>query len=83
MFYWVSTPDDAGDVTAAAIRAVDVEKNLVVIGGSATEAPLLLVYDDNDQFSVGASGSEANPTSMAAFEEALARPTSPATTTRS
>ena len=69
MFYWVATPTAAGDVTAADIRAVDVEKNIVVIGGSATEAPQLLVYDDNDQFVV--DGSNAT---LAAFEEALARP---------
>ena len=68
MFYWVATPTAAGDVAAADIRAVDVEKNIVVIGGSATEAPQLLVYDDNDQFVIGT----ANAT-LAAFEEQLAK----------
>ncbi len=68
MFYWVATPAAEGDVTAAELRVADVEKKLVVIGGSASEAPQLLEYDDNDQFVIGT----ANGT-MSDFEAELAK----------
>ena len=66
-FYWAS-PAAAGEVTAADIRVADVDRNTVVIGGDATTAPSVLVYDDNDQFVIGTANS-----TMAAFEEALAK----------
>ena len=66
-FYWVS-PAAAGDVTAADVRVADVESNTVVIGGDGSTSPQLLVYDDNDQFIIGAENS-----TMAAFEEQLAK----------
>ena len=66
-FYWAS-PAAAGDVTAADIRVADVDRNTVVIGGDATTAPSVLVYDENDQFVIGTANS-----TMAAFEEALAK----------
>ncbi len=66
-FYWAS-PAAAGDVTAADIRVADVDTNTVVIGGDASTAPSVLVYDDNDQFVIGTANS-----TMAAFEEALAK----------
>ncbi len=68
MFYWVATPTAAGDVSAAGLRVADVEKNIVVIGGSTSEAPQLLVYDDNDQFVIGTANS-----TMADFEAELAK----------
>ena len=45
------------------------EQNAIIVTGS--DGPQLVTYDDNDQYSVGPSG-EVAPTSMAAFEDALA-----------
>lgn len=67
-FYWASRPAAAGDVTAADIRVVDLDKNTVIIGGDATTAPSVLVYDDNDQFVIGTDN-----VTLAAFEEQLAK----------
>ncbi|MDE0655625.1 MAG: Ig-like domain-containing protein [Acidimicrobiaceae bacterium] len=66
-FYWAS-PAAAGDVTAADIRVADVDRNTVIIGGDASTAPSVLVYDDNDQFVIG-----ANNVTLAAFETQLAK----------
>ena len=74
-FYWAKPASTAEDLTAlqtsTVVRVADADSNTLIIGGSATSAPLLVRYDDNDQFVVGPNDSEA-PTSMAAFEEALA-----------
>ena len=72
-FYWVATPTVTAParsttVTAADLRVANVERNIVVIGGDASTAPQLLVYDDNDQFVIGTANS-----TMAAFEEELAK----------
>ncbi|WP_420611993.1 S-layer homology domain-containing protein [Candidatus Spongiisocius sp.] len=67
-FYWASRPAAAGNVTAADIRVVDLDTNTVIIGGTATEAPSVLVYDDNDQFVIGTGN-----VTLAAFEEQLAK----------
>ena len=53
--------------TAAEVRVADLESNTLIIGGDASTAPLLVRYDDNDQFVVG-----TNESTMEAFEEALA-----------
>ena len=72
-FYWVApvaapvAPATSVAVAAAALRVADVENNTVIIGGDTSNAPQLLVYDDNDQFVVDGSNS-----TMAAFEAALA-----------
>ena len=70
-FYWAKRATAAADITALAtttvVRVADADSNTLVIGGSASEAPLIVHYDDNDQFAVGdALGG------MAAFEKALA-----------
>ena len=67
-FYWVA-PAAGPSLDSGAVLAADVERNTLVIANSA--GPQLVLYDDNDQYSVGASGAEAL-TGMAAFEEALA-----------
>ncbi|MDE0161044.1 MAG: hypothetical protein OXL98_04845 [Acidimicrobiaceae bacterium] len=67
-FYWVSAPTAVGDVTAGVLRVAEADTNTVIVGGSASEAPQRLVYDDNDQFVIGS----ANAT-MAAFEAELAK----------
>ena len=71
-FYWAKRATAAADITALAtttvVRVADADSNTLVIGGSASEAPLIVSYDDNDQFAVGdALGG------MAAFEAALAK----------
>ena len=67
-FYWTA-PAAGPSLASGAVLAADVERNTLVIANS--DGPQLVLYDDNDQYSVGVSGSEAL-TDMAAFEEALA-----------
>ena len=67
-FYWAA-PAAGPDLPRLNVLAADLERNTLVIVGS--DGPQLVIYDDNDQFEVGPSGSQA-PTDMAAFEEALA-----------
>ena len=67
-FYWAA-PATGPDVTSGAVLAVDLERNTIIVANA--DGPQLVLYDDNDQYAVGASGAEAL-TSMAAFEEALA-----------
>ena len=71
-FYWArpaSTTDD--DVTLLAnstvVRVFDADSKTLVIGGAQDAAPLIVRYDDNDQFEVGDA-----LTDLAGFEEALA-----------
>ena len=75
-FYWAKRATAAADITALAtatvVRVADADSNTLVIGGSDSTAPLIVSYDDNDQYSVGESGSEAL-TDMASFEAALAK----------
>ena len=73
-FHWVE-PAAGPDIEYGAVVAVDFERNTLVIDGNAVIH--LVIYDDNDQFAfvVGqdALGLDIEaPTSMAAFEEALA-----------
>jgi hypothetical protein len=74
-FYWAVRATTAAHnttlTTAAAVRVHDAATRTLVIGGDGSTAPLLVNYDSNDQFAVGASGEEAL-TTMAAFEETLA-----------
>ena len=75
-FYWAKRATAAADITAlgttTVVRVADADSNTLVIGGSDSSAPLIVSYDDNDQYSVGASGAEAL-TDMASFEAALAK----------
>ena len=66
-FYWAA-PAAGPDVASGTVLAADLDNNTIIVEG--TDGPQLVLYDDNDQYAVGASGSEAL-TSMAAFEEAL------------
>ena len=66
-FYWAA-PAAGPDVASGTVLAADLERNTIIVSGS--DGPQLVLYDDNDQYAVGASGEEAL-TSMAAFEEAL------------
>ena len=66
-FYWAA-PAAGPDVASGTVLAADLERNTIIVGGA--DGPQLVLYDDNDQYAVGASGEEAL-TSMAAFEEAL------------
>ena len=68
-FYWAA-PADGPDVASGAVVASDIERKTIVVEDT-TNGPQLVLYDDNDQYSVGPAGSE-ELTSMAAFEEALA-----------
>ena len=67
-FYWTA-PAAGPSVASGAVLAADLERNTIVVASS--DGPQLVIYDDNDQYAVGESGSEAF-TGMAAFEEALA-----------
>ena len=67
-FYWAA-PATGPDVASGAVLASNIERKTIVVASG--DGPQLVLYDDNDQYSVGASGSE-ELTSMAAFEEALA-----------
>ena len=67
-FYWAA-PAAGPDVASGAVLAADLERNTLIIANS--EGPQLVIYDDNDQFTIGVSNDEG-PTSMAAFEEELA-----------
>ncbi len=67
-FYWVA-PAAGPDVASGRVLAADLERNTIIVEDT-TDGPQLVLYDDNDQYAVGASGEEAL-TSMAAFEEAL------------
>ena len=73
-FYWAKPASTAEDLTAlqtsTVVRVADADSNTLIIGGDpddATVAPLLVRYDDNDQFEV-----DGELGGMAAFEEALA-----------
>ncbi|MDE0655626.1 MAG: S-layer homology domain-containing protein [Acidimicrobiaceae bacterium] len=66
-FYWAAPAGTTG--ATGQVLASDIERKTIIVAG--TDGPQLVLYDDNDQYSVGASGSE-ELTSMAAFEEALA-----------
>ena len=61
-FYWAAA---AGATAEGAVLAADLERKTIIVAGA--DGPQLVLYDDNDQFVVGAD----NLTSMAAFEEAL------------
>ncbi|MXW98320.1 MAG: hypothetical protein F4Y05_01505 [Acidimicrobiaceae bacterium] len=69
-FYWARPASTDADLTAlgttTVVHVADLDSNTLIIGGSASAAPLLVRYDDNDQFAVG-----DDLGSMAAFEEAL------------
>ena len=75
-FYWARPASTAADLTALAtttvVRVSDADSKTLVIGGSATEAPLIVRYDGNDQFATGEAGSIAL-TDLAGFEAALAK----------
>ena len=75
-FYWAKRATAEADITALAtttvVRVANADSNTLVIGGSDSAAPLIVSYDDNDQYSVGVSGSVAL-TDMASFEAALAK----------
>ena len=75
-FYWAKPASTAAEITAlgtsTVVRVADADSNTLVIGGDATNPPLIVRYDGNDQFASGASGSEAL-TDMAGFEAALAK----------
>ena len=71
VFNWVQNATSASTITAAEVRIVDTEKRLLVVGGSATTAPLLVPYDEDDQFSVTPVGGTAGLTGVAGFEKAL------------
>ena len=60
-----------GLATSTVVHVADADSNTLLIGGGPSAPPLIVRYDDNDQYAVGATGEEAL-TSMAAFEEALA-----------
>ena len=64
-FYWAAA---AGADASGAVLAADLDNNTIIV--ASTDGPQLVLYDDNDQFAVGAAGALAF-TSMAAFEEAL------------
>ena len=66
-FYWAAPAGTTG--ATGQVLASNIERKTIIVAG--TDGPQLVLYDDNDQYSVGASGSE-ELTSMAAFEEALA-----------
>ena len=66
-FYWAAPAAGPG-VASGTILAADLDRNTIIV--SSADGPQLVLYDDNDQYSVGASGAE-DFTSMAAFEEAL------------
>ena len=66
-FYWAAPAGTAG--ASGTVLASNVERKTIIVSGS--DGPQLVLYDDNDQYSVGPSGS-LEFTSMAAFEEALA-----------
>ena len=80
-FYWAKPASTAADLTtlatAAAVRVSDADTKTLVIGGSATEAPLIVRYDGNDQFSVatlaGTAAGTSPLTDMAGFEAQLAK----------
>ncbi|MDE0667193.1 MAG: S-layer homology domain-containing protein [Acidimicrobiaceae bacterium] len=82
-FYWARPASTAADLTtlatAAAVRVFDADSNTLVIGGSTTEgeAPLIVRYDGNDQFSVatlaGTAAGTSPLTDMAGFEAQLAK----------
>ena len=65
-FYWVAPAGTTG--ASGQVLASDIERNTIIV--ASTDGPQLVTYDDNDQYAVGASGSE-DFTSMATFEEAL------------
>ncbi|MYJ35123.1 MAG: hypothetical protein F4071_04190 [Acidimicrobiaceae bacterium] len=75
-FYWAKAATTATEITglgtSTVVHVADADSNTLLIGGGPSAPPLIVRYDDNDQYSVGASGSE-ELTSMAAFEEALAK----------
>ena len=75
-FYWARPASTAADLTALAtstvVRVSDADSKTLVIGGDASNAPLIVRYDGNDQFASGASGSEAL-TDLAGFEADLAK----------
>ena len=76
-FYWV-TAGAAGDVTARAVVAGDLEKNEIVVAGDVggTTTYMLLRYDSNDQFTVtdtDTTGSTAAGYGITTFEEWLAK----------
>ena len=72
-FYWVApapaSTDSAPNAASGVVLAADLERNVIVVADSA--GPRLVLYDDNDQYEVGESGSLAL-TDMAGFEKALA-----------
>ena len=69
-FYWAA-PAAGPDVASGEVLAADIERKTIVVA-NASDGPQLVLYDDNDQYSVGPSGGDQALTSMAAFEEALA-----------
>ena len=66
--YWAA-PAAGPDVASGAVLAFDLERNTIIVA-NASNGPQMVLYDDNDQYAIGPSGSEV-PRSMAAFEEAI------------
>ena len=58
----------AGDI----VRIANIEKRLLVVGGDASNAPVLVPYDAGDQFAVGAVAGSEPLVSISEFETALA-----------
>ena len=63
-FYWVTPAGTDG--ASGPVLAADVKRNTIIVGDSS-DGPQLVLYDDNDQYTVDGAF-----TSMAVFEEALA-----------
>ena len=71
VFNWVSPATSASSISGARVWVADLDKRLLVVGGDATTAPLLVPYDADDQFSVTPVGGTAELRGVAGFEEAL------------
>ena len=72
-FYWVApapaSTTAAPNAASGVVLAVDLDRNVIVVADSG--GPRRVLYDDNDQYEVGESGS-LELTNMAGFEKALA-----------
>ena len=72
-FYWARPASAAADLTrletTTVVHVFDADNNTLIIGGDGDTAPLLVRYDDNDQYTIVGEG----PTDMAGFEAALAK----------
>ena len=72
-FYWAKAASTEADLTALATSTVvhvsDADSNTLLIGGGPSAPPLIVRYDDNDQYAVEGTD-QPGFTSMAVFEEA-------------